>query len=441
LKVDLQELEPCVKRISITIPLEDVEKEKETAYREIAKSANIPGFRKGHTPRSVLKKMYEERIHGDVAQRLVSEAYQEVITSNKLRPVGDPKVEEIKLDADAPLTFSATLEVMPEVTIEGLDQITLDRSIPRPSADEIDSVLAQYQERHARFEPIADRGVAEGDYPMVDYRATHDGAVIDAFKGENRMVEMNKEAMLPDVYDALLGMTTGEEKEFDSRLPDDFPEEKLQGKPISFYLKVNEIKVKNLPALDDEFAKEVSEFDTIAEVRTDVENTIIDRARETAKEELRNNLLDKLLATVDITLPPALFERQTDAFYHRAVSARKQAAASTKTDDDTDAPVAELTSEEEETLKAESRGKAERELKEQVIVGSYGTANGIEVGDREIDAEIARIAPMLGQSPATTREQFDRSGALQGLATRIFTDKVYEKMMTHVTLNDQIVEG
>ena len=127
MKVDLTDIEPCVKRISIEIPEEKVTEEKNAAYKELAKTANVPGFRKGRVPRSVLEKMYEEQVHGDIAQRLVQSAYQDALTSNNIKPMGDPKIDEIKIDAGSPITFSATLEVFPALTIDGLEEINLTR--------------------------------------------------------------------------------------------------------------------------------------------------------------------------------------------------------------------------------------------------------------------------------------------------------------------------
>lgn len=429
MKVDLTEIEPCVKRISIEIPEEKISEEKNSAYRELAKSANVPGFRKGRVPRSVLEKMYEERIHSDIAQRLVQSAYQDALSSNNIKPMSDPKVDELKIDAGSPITFSATLEVFPELAIEGLEKINLTRKYNKASEEEITSIIDQYRERAARFEPVEERALAEGDFAMIDFRGTHDGEEMEHFKGENRQVEVSEKEMLSGFFEGVNGMKKGEERDFDANLPDDFPDEKLKGQKVSFHVKLNEIKKKTLPEINDEFAQEVSEHDTIEEFKSEIGKMIEERSRSMAESDLRTGLIDLIIENNDIELPASQIEKQTEDIFGRKVT---EAARQGETK--------ERSEEEDEALKESCRQEAIRSLKEQVILSTFGIKEGLDVTPEEVEQEVAAIAGMINQSVEATKEQLTQGGRMDGIASKVFSDKVYEAMLSKVNIKDQIIE-
>ena len=430
MKVDLTEIEPCVKRISIEIPEEKVTEEKNAAYRELAKSANVPGFRKGRVPRSVLEKMYEEKVHGDIAQRLVQSAYQDALTSNNLKPMSDPKIDEIKIDAGSPITFSATLEVFPSLTIDGLEEINLTRKYNQASQEEIEAIIEQYRERAARFESVDKEELAEGDFAMIDYNGIHDGKEMENFKGENRQIEVSAKEMLEGFYEGVVGMSKGEERDFEATLPEDFPDEKFKGQKVTFHVKLNEIKQKSLPELDDEFAKEVSEHDTIEEFKSEITKMIEDRSRSMADGDLRSELIDKIIEKDEIDLPSSQVEKQTQELFGRAVTEAAQGEDKK-----------ERTEQEDEALKEKSKKDAIRSLKEQVILSTYGLKEGIDITPEEIDREVATIAQLLQQPIEATKQQLTQGGRMDGIASKVFSDKVFAAMLTKVNIKDQIVEG
>lgn len=441
MKVDLEEIEPCVKRISIEISTKEVEEKKNSAYREIAKTANIPGFRKGHVPRKVLEKMYEDRVHGDIAQRMVQDAFQETLATHKIKPVGEPKISEVNIDAGAPITFTATLEVFPDLAIEGLEDMTFTRKYKKADDEAVLKILEQYRERSARFESVEGRKVEEGDFAMIDYSGTSDGKELEHFKGENRQVEVTRGDMMSGFYEQIIGMQKGEEKEFSVNLPDDFPDEKLKGAPVDFVVKLNEIRVKTLPEIDDEFAKEVSEFDTLDEFKTDIKRIIEEQYRSSADFGVRKELIERLIEDLAIDLPPGLVKKQANSHLDRAKKAAKSEAGGDKPEKeagaDNDKPDE---SPEDGALREKSRLDAVRSLKEQAIISCYGMKEGLEVTEAEINHELAGIARMLNQTLDATKDQLGRGEQLEGITAKVFTDKVYEDMLSKVTIEDQIIE-
>ncbi|MGK7344482.1 MAG: trigger factor [Candidatus Nitrospinota bacterium M3_3B_026] len=429
MKIQLEEVKPCVKKITVEVPAEKVSEEKSAIYRELARTATAPGFRKGRVPMSILEKMYSKSVLGDAAQRLIQSAYREAIDTHNLRPVGDPMVDEIKVEDDQPLTFTATVETFPEVELKDVSGVSLKREIQKVDETEIDRIIDHYRERQARFEPVEDRAVEEGDFAIIDYSAERDGAPVENFRGENKQVQVSEDNMLAGFYSGVIGMSRGEAGEFKAALPKEFPDPELAGAELDFKVKVNEIKRKVLPEADDQLASEVSEFDTMDGFREDLRGLLEKRARDAADNDLREALLSRLIEDNPFELAPSLVERQAEALAQRYEQRLKSQGI--------DLAEAGYTG---EALKEKSAEEAERMLKEQVILSAYGRKKGIEVGEEDINAEVEKIAGMMGQTAEMTRRQLAESDGLSGVARQAFSEKVYAAIMDEITIEDTIVE-
>ena len=430
MKIDLTEIQPYVKRITVEVPAEKVIEEKASVMGDLAKTVEVPGFRKGHAPRKMVEKMYDKAVLGDVAQRLIDKAYREAITSNNLRPVGDPMVEDVQINENSPLSFTATVEIFPEITVGDISGIKLERKIKKVQDSEIDKVIDRFREQHARMEPVEDRGIEDGDFAFIDYSATKDGAPVNHFTGTNRQTHISKESMLEGFFNGVAGMKKGEEKEFPATLPKDFPDAELAGSEVVFKVSVNEIKHKVLPEADDELAKEVSEFDTIGELRDSSRKSMEERNKSMAEEDLKEEMLTKLIEANQFTLPPRLLERQTHTMAHQAEERYKSYGL--------DMSQAGM---DHDSLHEKMRGQAERALKEQVILASYGNATGLDVSDEDIDREVEKIAKMFGQSVEETLRQLSQRHGMEGVYSRAFTEKVYGAMLAKITVEDKYIEG
>ena len=264
---------------------------------------------------------------------------------------------------------------------------------------------------------------------MIDYHGIHDGKEMENFKGENRQIEVSAKEMMEGFYEGVAGMNKGEERDFDATLPEDFPDEKLKGQKVTFHVKLNEIKQKTLPEVDDDFAKEVSEHDSIEEFRAEVIKMIEERSRTMADGDLKKGLIEKIIEKSEIDLPASQVEKQTDEIFGRAVTEAGQGKSKK-----------ERTEEEDEALKEKSRKDAIRSLKEQVILSTYGLKEGIDITQEEIDKEVATIAQLLHQPLEATKEQLSQGGRMEGIASKVFSDKVFAAMLSKVNIKDQIVE-
>ena len=429
MKIDLEDVQPCVKKITVEVPVERVDEEKAAIYRELSKTAQAPGFRKGRVPMSVLKKMYSKSVLSDAAQRLIQNAYREAIETNDLKPVGDPLVDEIQVEESRPITFTATVEIFPEIELKDVSGLSLKRRISKVTDEEIDNIIKHYREQQARYEPVEDRAVEEGDFVFIDFSATRDGEPVEHFKGENKQIQVSKENMLAGFHEGVVGMSKGEEKEFEAELPKEFPDPELAGATLRFKVRVNEIKQKVLPEADDQLAKEVSEFDTLEEFRSDLRSTLEKRNRSGADNDLREDLLTRLIEDNAFDLAPGMIDRQAKALVERSEqNLRNQGVDPAEAGIDMDG------------LLEKSREKAVRILKEQVILGAFAKAEGIEVTDEDIDEEVGKIAGMLGQPADVTRRQMAESGGLSNVAHQAFIDKTYKAIMDKITIEDEMVE-
>ncbi|HEB73497.1 MAG TPA: trigger factor [Nitrospirae bacterium] len=429
MKVELEDIQSCVKKISVEVPLEKVNEEKSVVYEEMAKEVNIPGFRKGKVPRKMLERRFGKSALQNAAQRIIESSYKEAIESNNLRPIGDPMIDDIKIEENEPVSFTATVETFPEIEVEKIDGARFQRKIKKVSDKEIGQIIDNARERQARFEPVEDRAAQEGDYPLIDYAATKDGEKIEVLSGDNKQVRIKKGDMLEEVQSNVVGMKKGEEKKFDAVLPKEFPDPQLAGEKVEFTVKVNEIKKKTLPEVDDDFVKEISEFDTLDEFKADLKSQLEKRNESMAQNDLREEILTYLIEKNSFDLPPRLVQRHAKGLAKRARQRfESQGIDMGESDFDTD------------KLKEKFHEDAVRDLKEQALVASFGKAEKIEVSEEELKKEIESLSKMMGQTVDQTTQQLAQSNGLEGIYQKLFSEKAYGLMMEKLTIEDLYVE-
>lgn len=429
MKVELEDIQSCVKKISVEVPLEKVNEEKSAVYDEMAKEVNIPGFRKGKVPRKMLEKRFGKSALQNAAQRIIESSYKEAIKSHNLHPIGDPMIDDIVIEENEPVSFTATVETFPEVELEKIDGVKFQRKIKKVSDEEINRIIDNAREQQARFEPVEDRVVQEDDYPLIDYAATKDGNKIQLLSGDNKQVHIKKGNMLEEVQKGVIGMKKGAEREFDAVLPKEFPDPELAGATVQFKVKVNEIKKKTLPEVDDEFAREISEFDTLDEFKTDLKSKLEKRNESMAQNDLREEILTYLIEKNSFDLPPRLIERHAQDLAKRA----QQRFANQGIDMGSSGV-------DMDKLKEKFQEDAVRDLKEQALITAFGKAEKVEVSEEELKKEIESLSQMMGQSVETTTQQLAQSHGLEGIYHKLFKDKIYGLMMEKLTIEDSYVE-
>ena len=413
------ETTPSTKReIEVEIPQEEVSRETEVLIQKYQKLARIPGFRRGHVPASIIRQRFSQDIQNDVIDALVPKYFRKETERLGVVPISQPRVTELQSPEGKPLHFKASFEVMPEIKVEGYKELRADHPEISVADDEVEESLKSLQEQKATFSPIEGRAIAEGDYAQVSL----DGTPKKEEEGtkpvhmDDVLVEIGGKATMPEFTENLRGASAGEERTFDVLYPEDFSDERLRGKTFSYKVKVNAIKQKSLPELNDDFAKEIGEFSTLEEVRQRIREGMENERRQTAEREAKDKLLAELIRRNEFEIPEALVEHQIDIRLERGLRALAAQGMSSEHIKKMDLA----------RLRAGQRDQAVQEVKAALLLEKIAEEEKIEVGDEEINHEIEALAKQTNQAPDAIRARLTRDGALDRIRNRIRNEKALD---------------
>jgi trigger factor len=421
LKVAVEEIEGCKRRLAVEAPVDVVQKEWERAYGRVQKQARLPGFRKGHVPRSLVKLHFSDDVRREVAEHLIPDVYRQALTEARIDPVNEPDFKDVTLEENSPLSFVAVVEVKPEITLGDYRGLDIEHA-PAPITDtEVDEALGHMREQQAEFTSV-DRLAAAGDRVVVDYTLAPDDH--DPTNATGYAFDVGAGNVLPEIDAAAVGMKAGDERQVALRFADDHRMETLRGKGGSATLKVSEVKEKRLPALDDDFAKSVGEFDTLevlrAEVRTQLE------ARRTAGERrvLEDKVVEAALARHTFTVPDAMVMRQVaHQVEHTRERMRRQGLDPDRVQWDYGKLITEM------------RPAAEQAVRRSLLLEAIAEKEAIAVPDPEVEAEVEKIAAASQRPGPAVRRMMEKSGDLEalrlGLRERKTLDFLIEHAKTH----------
>jgi trigger factor len=402
----------------VEIPPEEVSRETETLIQRYQKLARIPGFRRGHVPASVIRQRFSQEIQNDVVDALVPKYFRKETERLGLIPISQPRVTDLHAHEGKPLHFKASFEIMPEIKVEGYKELRAEHPEISVTDEEVEESLKGLQEQKATFSPVEGRAVADGDYAQ----ASLDGTPKDQEAGvkpvhmDDVMVEIGGKNTMPEFTENLLGANAGEERTFDVHYPEDFSDERLRGKTLSYKVKINSIKQKSLPELNDDFAKELGEFSTLDDVRKRIREGMESERRQTAEREAKDKLLAELIRRNDFEIPEALVEHQIDVRLERGLRALAAQGLSSEQMKKMDLP----------RLRAGQREQAVQEVKASLLLEKIAEEEKIEVPDEEIDREIESLAKQTNQTADAIRARLTRDGALDRIRNRIRNEKALD---------------
>lgn len=319
LKIESTDIQPCVKKIKIEIPLKLVSKEYEKALSKVRKGASVQGFRKGKAPREIMEKLYSESILWDVGQKMISEGYEKALTDQKLKVFGDPSFEDVTVESGKPISFSATIESVPDVSIPDYSGWSFTREVSEVDKAAIQGPIDNMLEQGAELAPISGRGIKEGDYAIIDYTGKIDGKEIEKLSGKNAEMVVNTgdKNLLVDFFKELIGMKRGEEKEFSITLTKQFPDPELSGKKTDFAIKVIDSKEKKLPELTDDYVAANTPYENIADMNAKIRAGLEDRMKHEGDAKLKVSILEKFVKETSFDLPPKMISEYADMHANR----------------------------------------------------------------------------------------------------------------------------
>ena len=371
--------------IEIAIDKESFDRAVEAAYRKNVKNMNVPGFRKGKAPRSVVEKMYAKCVFYDEAiNALLPKAYDEAITECGETPVGQAEFDIVSLD-DNGVVLKASFPVKPAVTVKENKGYKVTRAVAHTTEEEVNAQIEQVRARNSRTVDITDRAAAEGDIAVIDYEGSVDGVPFEGGKGEKYNLTLGSGQFIPGFEEQIVGHNPGDAFDVNVTFPTEYHAAELAGKAAIFKTVLHEIKWSELPELDDEFAKDVSEFDTYAEYKADVEAKITERHNAEADREVENKLIEKLIENLEADIPEAMFVTETENQVRDYDNRLRMQGLDLNT-------YLKYTGMTLDNMREQFRPMAEKQVKTRLALEKIAELENIEVTDEEIEAELQKIA-------------------------------------------------
>ena len=377
--------------LSVEVPPEDVKRLYERTLARLRGELQLPGFRKGHVPRPlVVQSLGEDYIRGEALNDSLPDWYDQALTESAVDAVSMPDLDLDDYDPESPFTFRATVQVKPAPTLGQYKGLEVPRRSPEVTDVQVEAQLAMLQERFATLQPVEGRPVAKGDFVLMDLEGSTNGEPIEGAQANDYMAEVGRGQLIPGFEEALEGVMHDEEKIFDVTFPDDYQAEELQGRPATFKVKVKEIKAKVVPELDDQFAADASEFETIAELRDDIRRRMMTAAEAAVEHDFRAAAVELAVANASVTIPPAMTEREAHHLYHeleesvgeRGLTMEVYLGVLEKTPED---------------VEKELAPRAEQLVKRRLVLDAIVADEQLEVSDEKLRERIIADAELLGR--------------------------------------------
>lgn len=402
MKVDIEELGACKRRLQVEEAPEIVTRAWEQAFDRVQREARLPGFRKGKVPRSMIKLHFADDVRQEVARRLIPDVYRQALAETRIEPVEEPDLQEVTLEENAALKFAAVVEVKPAITLGAYTGLAVEHAAKPFAESEVDEALSALQEQHAEYRAV-ERAADPGDLAIIDYTLTPEG--MEPRSESDYGFVIGSGSVLPEMEEAVIGLTAGGSRQARVRFGDDHRNETLRGKAADATVTVKEVKEKVLPALDDDFAKSVGgSFETLDALKEEVRKGLQARRDAENRHALETAVLDAVLANHTFEVPEALVLRQVGhQIEHAREHMRRQGVDPDRVPWDY------------KKLLEDLRPGAEKAVKRALLLEALAEKEGLQAGDADVDAEVERLAQASQRPAPAVRRMLEQSGDLQGI--------------------------
>ncbi len=408
-KAEMEETDKNKVHIKVEVPAEDIGKAVDRAFREIAREVMIPGFRKGKAPRRVLQaRLGMDAIYDEVKQSNLPDYYAQALEQLGIEPIDEPEIDfdEIEIEEGKPLTFEATVEIKPRVESIDYKGVEVERPDEEVTGEEVQRVIDNMREKFAQLEVVSGKVLADGDFALIDFDGTVNDVAFEGGSARDFMLEVGTEDIWPEFNEELRGKRKGDILDIKVKMPEQFPEEELAGKIASFKVIVKEVKVKKLPEADDDFAKESSKFDTIAELEEDIRGKLAEAKKSQARESVRMQVLEKLAEGLEVEIPEKMVE---DYSQKRRQDLEARLSSSGISLDD----YLKAVDYTPERMDEEFEEEARRLIRNELVLDAVIRAEKLEVSDEELQEEIGERADMFGVPPERFRKVLEERGGIE----------------------------
>lgn len=397
MSLQVENLEHNMAKLTIEVAAEEVEKALQNAYMKQKKQISLPGFRKGKVPRQMVEKMYGPSIfYNDAVDALLPEAYGKAYDECELEIASRPSIEIVQIEKGKPFIFTAEVAVKPEVTLGQYKGLEVEKVSTRVTQKEVDAKIQEEAEKNARTISV-ERPVEDGDQVVLDFEGFVDGVAFEGGKGENYPLTIGSHSFIPGFEEALVGAELEKEVDVNVTFPEDYQAEELKGKPAVFKCTIHEIKAKELPEIDDEFAAEVSVFDTLEEYKADVKAQIKEEKAKEGKAKQEDAVVKQAVENAEFDIPDAMVNDQVENNYNNFLQQIQQNGLSID-------QYFQFTGSSEKILKTQMRPEAEARIENRLVLEAIVKAENIEVSEDKLDQEIQKMAEMYGMEAEKVKE-------------------------------------
>jgi trigger factor len=419
MNVNVENSSPLRRKVTIELDQDEIGQELERSYSQLKRSVHLKGFRPGHAPRQMLERLFGDQVRGEVIQKLIKESTEKALSENHLTPVAEPEIVTEETDLKKALRFAAVFDVKPEVQVKDYENLRVPQQSVEVSEADVDAALERLRERLAPLKKVEDRSRVElGDFVIAELEAYSEGAPIAGSKLESRLLEVSDKTIAHGLHEVLAGAEVGVEGNRRRSYPADYAEKDLAGKDVEWRYKVTEIFRRELPTLDDEFAKDQGEFQSLAELRDRLRDNLLAQARREADAKVRQGLLDIVLERNPVEVPQSLIEREQNLLEAEFAGALQAGGMPAE-----QAREAAHKSHDEFRTRAEKRGHSA------LIIDALADQENVDVSDEQLAEQIATIVTQAGRDRERVANYYGRDENRATLRNTLRREKTLDLLL------------
>jgi trigger factor len=416
MKAEVETIDSVRKKIRITISEDQVKREFDSAYRSVAKMTRIKGFRPGKVPRTILSAYYKNQVNQEVIAKLIQDSLPRITAEKGITVVSDPSIENDPLEEGKAFTYVATFEVKPDIKVKEYLGLEAFSNKVEVTPEKVAERLREIQDSHASLKSIeGEQEVRQGIFAIIDFQGFSEGSPLSGGNVMGHLLEVKSDSFIPGFCEKLIGMKRGEEKEFVLDIPSDYERKDLAGKKVSFRVKLNDLKEKIIPALDDDFAKDLGEFKDLEDLQKKIKETLEEEEKERMKTQIHNSLVSDLIARNPCDLPPSLISREIE--YMIAETKRNLSIQGLSLEKLGISP---------DELKEKYREKAERRIRTSLLLEAIAKEETMTVSDDEIEERLKIIAAQTRQEVEKIKAYYEREDKMGSLAMQLLEEKALD---------------
>lgn len=423
MKATWEKIDKNIVSIDVEVGAEKVAGALDQAFKKVVQKVNVPGFRKGKVPRGIFESRFGiESLYQDAIDILLPDAYSDAVKEHNLEPVDRPEIDVEQFAKGETFKFKAKVIVKPEVTLGEYKGLEVEAVVSEVTEEEINAELERLQQRHAELSVIEEGAAEKGDITVIDFDGYVDGEQFEGGASERYSLELGSNSFIPGFEEQVVGMQIGDFKDVEVTFPESYHAEHLAGKPAVFKVKLHEIKRKSLPALDDEFAKDVSEFDTLDEYKQDLVSKLKERKDQEGEQARETAVVDKATAAADVEIPEPMVVSETDYMIKDFENRLKMQGMNMEL-------YFQFSGQNESVLREQMRGDAEKRVRNNLVLDAIAKAEGIVANDEDLNEELEKLSKSYNRPSEELRDIFTKNGHISSLQEDIALRKTIKFLL------------